>query len=81
MLTIRAVNGMVWLRPTPTEVDKLEALGNLGWNWDSLEPYMIATEKNTPPDEIQIQQGAGIDPAVHGYHGHINVSFPVSRHG
>lgn len=32
------VNGMVWYRPTEVEVDKLETLGNPGWNWDALEP-------------------------------------------
>jgi choline dehydrogenase len=74
-----AVNGMMWYRPTPTEVDKLEVLGNPGWNWESLEPYMTATEKNTPPDPVQISQGAGLDPELHGFHGAINVSFPVSK--
>lgn len=39
---------------------------------------MKAIERNIPPDEIQISQGAGYDPAVHGYSGAINVSFPVS---
>lgn len=29
---------MDWIRPASAEVDKLEALGNPGWNWDSLEP-------------------------------------------
>lgn len=39
---------------------------------------MKAIEHNTPPNEIQISQGAGYDPFVHGYSGAINVSFPVS---
>lgn len=69
----------MWFRPTQKEVDKLEALGNQGWNWDSLEPYMAATERNIPPDEAQLLQGAGLDPEVHGFTGAINVSFPVSR--
>lgn len=72
------VNGMMWFRPTRTEVDKLEELGNSGWNWDSLEPYMTAAERNTPPNSVQRSQGAGLDPDVHGYNGPINVSFPVS---
>ncbi|KAL1858857.1 hypothetical protein Daus18300_009855 [Diaporthe australafricana] len=72
-----SINGMMWLRPTQTEVDKLEALGNPGWNWDSLEPYMAATERNTPPDAAQRAEGAGLDPEVHGFNGHINVSFPI----
>lgn len=68
----------MWFRPTRKEVDKLEALGNQGWTWDSLEPYMKATERNIPPNEAQILQGAGLDPDIHGFHGAINVSFPVS---
>lgn len=72
------VNGLMWFRPTRAEVDKLEELGNPGWNWDSLEPYMTAAERNTPPDPVQISQGAGLDPEAHGYDGPINVSFPVS---
>ena len=39
---------------------------------------MEAIERNTPPDEIQISQGAAYEPASHGYSGAINVSFPVS---
>lgn len=30
------VNGMMWHRPTEAETNKLEALGNPGWNWDTL---------------------------------------------
>lgn len=29
---------MVWIRPTAQEVNKLEELGNPGWNWEVLEP-------------------------------------------
>jgi len=68
---------MVWYRPTKAELDKLEELGNPGWNWDSLERYMVAAERNTPPDASQVAQGAGWDPEVHGYHGFVNTSFRV----
>ena len=37
-LTDVAVNGMVWYRPTKAELDKLESLGNPGWNWENLLP-------------------------------------------
>ncbi|KAK7712225.1 hypothetical protein SLS63_012463 [Diaporthe eres] len=77
LTTLWLVNGLMWFRPTQTEVDKLEELGNPGWNWDSLEPYMKAAERNTPPDPVQRSQGAGRDPEVHGYSGPINVSFPI----
>ncbi|KAG5974216.1 hypothetical protein E4U55_008280, partial [Claviceps digitariae] len=71
-----SINGMVWYRPTKAEMDRLEHLGNPGWNWKTLEPYMEAIERNIPPTEFQIAQGAGYDPAVHGYHGFVNTSFP-----
>lgn len=32
------VNGMVWYRPTAAEMNKLQDLGNTGWNWTTLEP-------------------------------------------
>lgn len=34
----RKVNGMIWYRPAKAEIDKIESLGNPGWNWDNLEP-------------------------------------------
>lgn len=39
---------------------------------------MEAIERNIPPNEGQIMQGASYDPDVHGYHGLVNTSFPVS---
>jgi hypothetical protein len=38
---------------------------------------MAASERNILPNAEQITQGAGVDPAVHGYEGRINTSFPV----
>ncbi|OAA72300.1 GMC oxidoreductase [Cordyceps fumosorosea ARSEF 2679] len=70
-----SINGMVWYRPTRAEIDRLETLGNPGWNWDTLEPLMEAMERNTPPTEEQVLQGASYDPDVHGYHGLVNTSF------
>ncbi|KHN95701.1 GMC oxidoreductase [Metarhizium album ARSEF 1941] len=72
-----SINGMVWIRPTKAEVDQLEALGNPGWNWESLEPHMAAIERNMPPTKAQIAQGAGLDPDVHGHDGQVNTSFPT----
>ncbi|KAJ4158368.1 uncharacterized protein LMH87_008897 [Akanthomyces muscarius] len=72
-----SINGMVWYRPTRAEIDKLEALGNPGWNWNTLEPLMEAIERNIPPNEEQVMQGASYDSYVHGYHGLVNTSFPI----
>ncbi|KAM7189607.1 GMC oxidoreductase [Rhypophila sp. PSN 637] len=72
-----SINGMVWYRPTKAELDKLEGLGNSGWNFDNLLPYMEATERNIPPTQAQIAQGAGNEPEFHGHFGFINTSFPT----
>ncbi|KAJ6787515.1 hypothetical protein PWT90_02278 [Aphanocladium album] len=72
-----SINGMVWYRPTKAEIDRLETLGNPGWNWATLHPYMEAIERNIPPNEEQIRQGAAYDPDVHGRHGLVNTSFPI----
>ncbi|KAK4212696.1 glucose oxidase [Rhypophila decipiens] len=72
-----SINGMVWYRPTKAELDKLESLGNPGWNFDNLLPYMEATERNIPPTPAQIAQGAGNEPEFHGHFGFINTSFPT----
>ena len=39
---------------------------------------MEAIENFTPPDTDQLSDGAAYDPAVHGYNGAVNISFPVS---
>ncbi|KAH8109511.1 alcohol oxidase [Phellopilus nigrolimitatus] len=71
-----SINGMVWDRPAPAEINMIEQLGNPGWSWNTLEPYMEAIERNHPPTLSQIVDGAAFDPAVHGYTGSLNVSFP-----
>lgn len=72
-----SINGMLWNRPTKAEIDQLESLGNPGWNWNTLQPYMDAVERNISPDPTQIAQGAGVDPDVHGHNGQVNTSFPT----
>ncbi|KAJ6516811.1 hypothetical protein C8R47DRAFT_1268497, partial [Mycena vitilis] len=72
-----SINGMVWYRPTSTELDAIEDLGNPGWNSDSLFPYMKAIEHNYPPSLAQRADGADYVPADHGFSGPVNVSFPV----
>ncbi|KAF8191540.1 hypothetical protein K438DRAFT_1830692 [Mycena galopus ATCC 62051] len=72
-----SINGMVWYRPTSTELDAIEGLGNPGWNSTTLFPYMKAIEHNIPPSEAQRADGADLVPAFHGFDGAVNVSFPV----
>ncbi|KAK6072795.1 glucose oxidase [Seiridium cupressi] len=72
-----SINGLMWYRPTEAEVNKLETLGNPGWNWANLVPYMEAIERFQPPNDIQVQQGAGYDPSGHGFDSQVNISFPT----
>ncbi|KAJ7493391.1 hypothetical protein B0H11DRAFT_2156341 [Mycena galericulata] len=72
-----SINGMVWYRPTATELDAIEGLGNPGWNSTTMFPYMKAIEHNIPPSAAQRAEGANLVPSVHGFHGSVNVSFPV----
>lgn len=72
-----SINAMVWFRPTEAEVNQLEKLGNPGWNWNTLKPYMEATERSIAPSADQVAQGAGVDPSLHGQNGFINTSFPT----
>ncbi|KAJ7173724.1 hypothetical protein C8R46DRAFT_1083796 [Mycena filopes] len=72
-----SINGMVWYRPTSAELDAIESLGNPGWNSASLFPYMKAIEHNHPPSAAQRAEGANFVPSYHGFHGLVNVSFPV----
>lgn len=34
------VNGMAWDYPSVADIDAFEALGNPGWGWEGLNPYM-----------------------------------------
>ncbi|KAJ7460669.1 hypothetical protein FB451DRAFT_1405213 [Mycena latifolia] len=72
-----SINGMVWYRPTSAELDAIEGLGNPGWNSTTMFPYMKAIEHNHPPSAAQRADGADIVRSYHGFHGPVNVSFPV----
>jgi choline dehydrogenase len=72
-----SINGKVWFHPAKAELDALATLGSPGWNFATLKPYMLATERFIPPTQTQVSQGATFDPADHGTSGPVNVSFPT----
>jgi len=41
-----AVNGMVWMRGQPEDYDRLAALGNPGWSWADMLPYLKKLENH-----------------------------------
>ncbi|KAM0747252.1 alcohol oxidase [Meredithblackwellia eburnea MCA 4105] len=72
-----SINGMVFYRPTAAELDGFETLGNPGWNSKCLFCYMDQVERFTPPNAVQISQGANYVRSVHGFNGQVNTSFPT----
>ncbi|KAJ5605489.1 CAZyme family AA3 [Penicillium lagena] len=68
--------GMV-IYPSRTNFNSWEQLGNEGWNWDSLSPYLKKSQTFNPPsaqiaEELSLQY---IDPFAHGTSGPLQVSF------
>ncbi|KZT09996.1 GMC oxidoreductase [Laetiporus sulphureus 93-53] len=40
-----SLNAMLWTRPQREDIDAIERLGNLGWNWDHFYEYSKKSEK------------------------------------
>ncbi|MCJ1477632.1 hypothetical protein MMC13_006305 [Lambiella insularis] len=72
------LNAMCWNRGGQDDYDAWEALGNPGWNWDGLLPYFMKSETYTPPysDAIAEEYSINYNPAVHGFSGPVQVSYP-----
>jgi choline dehydrogenase len=57
------------------DIDNWEALGNPGWNFDTLQPYYRKSETYNPP--IGDELGTSImKPELHGATGPVQTSFP-----
>lgn len=72
------INGMTYIRADAAEIDAWEALGNDGWNWDTLFPYYKKVERLTRPTAAQAAAGASYEPEYHGEHGDLHVGFRYS---
>ncbi|KAJ4391528.1 hypothetical protein N0V93_005146 [Gnomoniopsis smithogilvyi] len=67
------INGMTYIRADVAEIDAWEALGNEGWNWETLLPYYKRVERYSPPTEAQVAVGASYEAQYHGQHGLLHV--------
>jgi hypothetical protein len=67
--------GMTYIRGDAPEIDAWEALGNDGWNWETLFPYYKRVENLTAPTAAQAAVGATFNPEFNGYGGLLNVGF------
>ncbi|KAI0647347.1 GMC oxidoreductase [Trametes meyenii] len=64
--------------PSAREYDAVEALGNLGWNWEEFLKYLKKTETTIPlsPDNRAKYGIAGPDPKWHGDSGPLVKGYP-----
>ncbi|KAF1925755.1 GMC oxidoreductase [Didymella exigua CBS 183.55] len=70
------LNRMVFDRGAKSDYDGWEALGNEGWNWESLLPYFKKNEIFSPPvDEIRDEYNITWDENAHGYEGHMHSTY------
>jgi choline dehydrogenase len=60
-----AVNGMVWTRGQPEDYDRLEALGNPGWGWRQMAPYLKKLENHGLGESDWRGVGGPIDVNTH----------------
>ncbi|EUC63655.1 glucose oxidase [Rhizoctonia solani AG-3 Rhs1AP] len=73
-----AINSMVLDRASKIEYDAWEKLGNPGWNWNSLLPYMKAAERFTAVDPFRVNStGANDIFPSQGTNGTVTASFNI----
>ncbi|KAI9888861.1 MAG: hypothetical protein M1814_006211 [Vezdaea aestivalis] len=72
-----AINYMMFTHAAKADIDDWAALGNPGWNWDTLDSYYKKFETyEAPPPEISNEIDATyINASVHGNSGPIHGSF------
>ncbi|OCL06523.1 GMC oxidoreductase [Glonium stellatum] len=73
-----AINFLMHTHASRLDLDNWEALGNPGWNFESLQLYYHKSETyNAPSSETaKALQTSTIDPSLHGSKGPIQTSFP-----
>ncbi|KAI1305747.1 oxidoreductase [Xylaria venustula] len=56
-----AINAFVFVPPTKRLIDSWEALGNEGWNWNSMQPYFSKAYSSPPHVDAQSGRSLGVD--------------------
>lgn len=70
-----AVNNGVFTMASGSQYDALGELGNSGWSWESLKPYLRKFQDWHSPSDWQSDAGARSDSSMHGQGGPVTVSF------
>ena len=74
------MNFLWWTHASRRDIDNWGALGNKGWSWDELPPYLKKSEMYVQPSK-QVEADLRTDyvePSLHGLNGPIVNSFPNS---
>ncbi|RPA84809.1 alcohol oxidase [Ascobolus immersus RN42] len=72
-----ALNRMVWFRASKRDYNMWEELGNKGWGWNGLEPYMKKVETFHPPTEEHRKEfDIKYNINVRGKSGPVQTTFP-----
>lgn len=66
---------LYYIRGNKADYDAWEQLGNPGWNWDTLLPSFLRSEKFTTPTKAQREAGMSYDPSYHGKEGPVNTGY------
>ncbi|KZL82567.1 choline dehydrogenase [Colletotrichum incanum] len=75
------VNAMIFDRGMPSNYDAWAALGNTGWDFETLFPYFKKSESFTPASpENTALYGMTYDPACHGFEGPVQSSYLAWSH-
>ncbi|KAF3007539.1 hypothetical protein E8E13_006429 [Curvularia kusanoi] len=70
------LNRMVFDRGSKSDYDGWEALGNEGWNWESLLPYFKKNEVFSPPvEDIRKEYNITWDESAHGSEGYMHSTY------
>jgi len=62
-----SINALAYVRGNKNDYDGWAALGNEGWDYESILPYFIRSEKNEQADQL--------NKGYHGKDGELNVTF------
>lgn len=73
---------MTYIRGDKAQFDAWEAMGNPGWDWDTMFKYYKEIEKFFEPTDAQTEAGGLFNPEFHGDDGDLHVGFtPVLQNG
>lgn len=70
---------MSYTRAEAAQIDAWEEVGNAGWNWKSLYPYYLKSERYQIPTPEQAAGGAAYELDFHGFDGPLKVGYPSNQ--